>query len=257
VRSRPVKTSIEPPAPAKASARCGAPGPNRTSRLRGFSLIELLVVMTVAMLLTALTLPAMRQVHENAQRVACMSNLQQLGHAFVMFGDDHDDLLPTSLVLMNKESPQHLMISRRVGASGSNWDGLGLLFALHYCDTPECFYCPSHRGNHPFERYASAWRSPTPGQSIFTNYHYAGHMDWKNASRRRTMLDGYRLVLATDGLRTASDFNHLVGMNSLRGDGSVRWRDDTENIYGVLPKSELESIGPQYMNLWDIVADPR
>ena len=62
----------------------------------GFSLIELLVVIAVAMLLTALTLPAMRQVHENAQRVACMANLQQLGHAFIMFGDDHNDALPTS-----------------------------------------------------------------------------------------------------------------------------------------------------------------
>jgi hypothetical protein len=212
--------------------------------------------MSVAMLLTALTLPAMRGVHENAQRVACMANLQQLGHAFIMFGDDHNDNLPTSQAQINNETPQNLMMSRRPGASADDvWDGLGRLFADHYCDAAECFYCPSHHGNHPYERYARQWANPMPWQPIFTNYHYAGHMDWKALTRRRNMLDGYRLVLATDGLRTASDFNHVTGMNVLRGDGSVRWRDDNENIFSLLPRTELESIDPRYVDLWDIVGD--
>ena len=46
-------------------------------------------------------------------------------------------------------------------------------------------------------------------------------------------------------------------MNVLRGDGSVRWRDDNENIFGMLPKTELEVVGPEYVDLWDIVADAR
>ena len=56
-----------------------------------------MVVMAVALLLTALTLPAMRLVHENARRVVCMANLQQLGHAFVMYGDDHNDPVADSI----------------------------------------------------------------------------------------------------------------------------------------------------------------
>ena len=208
------------------------------------------------MLLTALTLPAMRQVHENAQRVACMANLQQLGHALIMYGDDHNDMLPPSQAQMNSESPQNLMMSRRTGP-GVGWDGLGILFEEHYCDVAECFYCPSHHGNHPYDRYARHWAAPSVSQPIFANYHYAGHMDWTNPGRRRSLLDGHKLVLSTDGLRTANDFNHLQGMNVLRGDGSVRWREDNEDIFGMLPKTELEQISPQYMDLWDIVGESR
>lgn len=215
-----------------------------------------MVVMAVAMLLTALTMPAMKQVHENAQRVACMSNLQQLGHAFIMYGGDHNDWLPTSEAQANNETPQNLMMSRRSATSqGAGWDGIGLLFEENYCSAPECFYCPSHRGNHPLERYAAQWRDPSSSLPIFTNYHYAGFFDWKSNARRRSLLDGYDLVLATDGLRTTSDFNHTVGMNVLRGDGSVRWRDDNNNILGMLPKTELEHVTPGYFNLWDMVAE--
>jgi prepilin-type N-terminal cleavage/methylation domain-containing protein len=225
------------------------------ARRSGFSLVELMVVMAVAMLLTALTMPAMQQLHENAQRVVCMSNLSQIGHGFIIWGGDHNDYLPEAQALNQNESPQNLMMARRTDGS---WDGMGHLFEKQYCGVAECFYCPSHHGKHPFERYSNMWtEDAAPPTSIFTNYHYAGHMDWKNSGQRRTLLDGYSLVLATDGLRTATDFNHIQGMNMLRGDGSVHWRDDTEAIYEVLPKTEQEQITPEYMSLWDLVEQRR
>lgn len=206
-------------------------------------------MIAVAVILTGLLMPAFRQVHENAQRVVCMANLQQIGHAFILYGNDHNDQLPHSDELL-AHAPHNLMISRRTTPHGDSWDGIGRLYALHYCDAAACFYCPSHRGRHPFERYEKMWTFPAPGVPIFTNYHYAGHVDWVHGSVRRSLLEGNRLVLATDGLRSSADFNHVTGMNVLRADGSVRWKDDTENIYNRLPVHEGE-VTPAYHSLWE------
>ena len=218
-----------------------------------FSLIELLVVMSVAVMLTALMMPVMQQLRENAHRVVCMSNMQQIGRAFMMFGGDNNDELPESQALVEPESPQELMLARTSGKD-SQWDGLGYLFKLHYCEASECFYCPSHHGEHLFERYAGMWeQAAAPCEPIYTNFHYAGQLEWNKSNRRRVLTDGYKLVLLTDGLRTASDFNHTQGMNSLRGDGSVHWCDDTEGILKVLPRTEAEQVSAQYFDLWDLV----
>lgn len=227
--------------------------PRQGGLRRAFSLIELMVVMAVAVLLTALMMPSMQQLRENAQRVVCMSNMQQLGHSFFIYAGDHNDLLPESTAMNHGASPQDLMIARRGGVI-DGWDGLGILFSQHYCDAAECFYCPSHHGKHPYEKYANLWNGPNSVAPIYTNYHYAGHMEWKSDNpRRRSLVDGDTLVLLTDGLRTANDFNHVLGMNSLRGDGSVRWRDDTESIYAILPKNDKDQPTAEYLSLWDLV----
>lgn len=207
-----------------------------------------MVVISVAVVLTGLLMPAMRHMRENAHRVICMSNMQQLGQGFLLYGNDHNDLLPFSAALQKQNKPSDLMASRH-SLAANQWDGLGLLYAHGYCTMAECFYCPSHHGAHPYERYADQWLNPLPNDVIFTNYHYAGHVDWVT-KRKRNMLDGHELVLATDGLRTAEDFNHIEGMNVLRADGSVRWRDDTQDILKQLPLSENEPVQEGFSTLW-------
>lgn len=227
------------------------------ARRGGFSLIELMVVIGVAVVLTALLMPAMRQLQENAHRVVCMTNLQQMGQSFFMFGADHNDRLPYSAILHVQQAPQNLMASRRIDPDTDGWDGLGLLYSLMYCGAPQCFYCPSHQGNHPYERYANDWIPFGPSVPIFTNYHYAGHTEWTGARRRRSLDEGYSLVLATDGLRTKSDFNHVHGMNVLRADGSVRWREDTEHILGLLPSDDFAPPPADYVTLWNELGGPQ
>jgi prepilin-type processing-associated H-X9-DG protein len=128
--------------------------------------------------------------------------------------------------------------------------GLGLLFIGGYCEAAQCFYCPSHRGEHPVERYLEMWSRPG-GQPIYSNYHYAGHRHW-DTGFARTWRNADRLVIATDGLRTASDFNHGNGMNVLYGDASVRWNSAAAAILPLLPLDAKESGPPEdYFAIWD------
>lgn len=57
-------------------------------RARGFSLVELLVVLGVVALLIAIALPTVRGASRAARRTVCLNNLRSLQLATRMFTDD-------------------------------------------------------------------------------------------------------------------------------------------------------------------------
>ncbi len=96
-------------------------------RLRGFTLIELLVVVSIIALLIAILMPALGRARQSARKVACMSNVRQMGIACQEYLSEYDGHLPPSSCHITKPEDYWIFI-------------LG-----HYTQSELLFRCPAEK----------------------------------------------------------------------------------------------------------------
>lgn len=111
---------------------------------RGFTLVELLVVLAILSVLTSLLLPVVAGAKEKARTVACINNLKQIGLAVHLYaGDNNDSLVPAEYSKSNGASfeegwPTLLVLSEVIEAPRTaNF--------LELPATKSIFHCPSAR----------------------------------------------------------------------------------------------------------------
>jgi prepilin-type N-terminal cleavage/methylation domain-containing protein len=84
-----------PPPAARMRSHQGALHLNEMSQTRrGFSLIELLVVITIITIVIAMMLPALGAVMRSARETRCLASMQQMGIAFTGYSDANRDWFP-------------------------------------------------------------------------------------------------------------------------------------------------------------------
>lgn len=63
-------------------------------RRRGYTLVEIIIVLAIVMILAALLLPVFNSVRGKARQTTCASNLRQIGLGVTMYRQDNDDRYP-------------------------------------------------------------------------------------------------------------------------------------------------------------------
>ncbi|HYE61000.1 MAG TPA: DUF1559 domain-containing protein [Phycisphaerales bacterium] len=218
----------------------------RVSVRAGFSLIDILVSIAVIAVLIGMLLPKLSSVHESARRVSCQSNVRQIGVGVMTYANDYRGYIPPSIYLPESSTgmaPQNMNTLR---TDDGRWDGMGVLYSLEYTAAHKVFYCPSHKGEKPLNKYTGLFKN-NPGGEILSNYHYrgegpAGHGPGGPTTRNLDKIDPAYSSLISDSMQLRSDYSHKVGANFFRADLSVHWYNDPgSNLRLELPETKEEA----------------
>jgi len=113
-------------------------------RGRGFTLVELLVVMGLVAVLMSLLLPVVQVARQRSLAAACQNNLREIGFALEVYRSAHDLRIPAILL---GDARQLMHRHAGVGSSAFADEPIGAASArfADYCD-PSVLVCPATRG---------------------------------------------------------------------------------------------------------------
>lgn len=224
---------------------------------RGFSLIEMLVVISVITLLISLLLPALGKSREQTRRTICAANSRGQVQACDAYSVDNSGYFPPSQNKTGSMWCYAFDIRGNFGASGPK--GVGTTLERGYFNyEPKAFHCPSldTSSASPYGTVyhsmdvntpnwwnsvgASYWNDPAyASKRITIGYTYRAPSWWlSNPTERyiRVSSTPGKTVMNADilDIRFGRRYTHIQGYNFTRIDGSGHWFAD--------PAAELEQI---------------
>ena len=174
-------------------------------RRRGFTLVELLVVICIVGILTALALSALRTARERAKVARCVSNLHQIYSALTMYLQDSNEVVFWKGADIDTQGMDWYVYGGR--ETGNQNTGQGGLFNniiprplnKYLGNKTELFHCPSDTQSGP-------WGSCTLFESVGNSYNFNATGDpfvgsgvGLDAIRFSSVRDTARTVVFLDG----------------------------------------------------------
>jgi prepilin-type N-terminal cleavage/methylation domain-containing protein len=167
-------------------------------RSKGFTLVELLVVIGIIALLISILLPSLNKARETANKVKCGANLHSLGQSFVQYANDNGGQYPrgvydnTQGALASVSAANNNSADPFVNGPGPNNVPEELFILARQETLPMAiFNCPSSSTNNPDPLNANGngqGNRNVMNQSNFTNAQYLSY----------SIAAGYPSTTATD-----------------------------------------------------------
>ncbi|MFW6039033.1 MAG: type II secretion system protein [bacterium] len=219
----------------------------------GFSLIELLVVISIIAILIGILLPALESARESARRVNCTTRVRQAITTLHAYRSDFDSRYPTP---RKKTAPNQSLHSWGPGDRAANGHR-GALALKEYLDSDglDALNCPEG----PYEEVLNTGPYPA-NTTMITDFTYLVDLDPDEipgavpSNVHQAIGDPVEMAVVTDlayalpGQVGDTDpepyvenksylvnggvhFNHLGGMNAAYADGHAAWLDNSQLEY--------------------------
>jgi prepilin-type N-terminal cleavage/methylation domain-containing protein len=209
----------------------------RPMRGRGFTLVELLVVIGIIAILVAILMPALRKAREQANEIACASNQRQLMMAFLMFAGDQKGHLPGNFTDYNNPDADKRAWLLNYQEPYANAPQGGTIFK--YLKNTDVYRCPSIPAD-----AVGAGRGSGNGRFDYVSFGVFTGAKLVNIKQQSTYRSttGKTMLLQTpviteedqrsinqlniEGLHNFGDSpaeNHRGGANYASIDGSIHW----------------------------------
>ena len=118
----------------------------------GFTLVELLVVISIIALLMAILMPALNMAKKQAQGVRCLANTRQIGLALHLYADDYDRKIPRD----ETDGFWAILFMPYIGGLSDD------IMAYHEVDIYQCAAYPDKEQTVDYTINAMDLKSPTP-----------------------------------------------------------------------------------------------
>jgi len=252
---------------ARDGAGTGEPadskGPERLADARGFTLVELLVVVAIIALLVTILMPSLKRAKVLALRAVCEVNLHHIGTGCSLYAMENNGFFPHAdgIYMGDTRNVFHGSMNRNMtdefdrqvwfpGRQIQNvrwWHCLGLLHRsgrqgedhkVGYVD-PAVMYCPAEKPEYcwwydggrwftlEYNQNENGWGHPYDGRQVYIEISYLYHANTGPTSVVPHQDEMIGQALVADRF-TYGDRDHEEGYNAVYADGSARWCPDPD-----------------------------